>query len=74
MAAELDEYWCHRYSLQYDVHLNKFMVDWDTKEFLTQCVGVTCWEDLDESSKRACFRDYPRRSLPDWAEISQESW
>ena len=35
MAAELDECGHHGYSLQYAVHLNKFMVDWDIKEFFT---------------------------------------
>lgn len=74
MTAELDAHWSHAYSLQYDVPLNKFLVDWDIKEFLSQRVGITSWDDLDDTSKRACFKDYPRRSLPNWDEIRQETW
>jgi len=50
------------------------MVDWDIKQFLTNFVGVTSWDDLCEDDKRKCFRDYPKKSLPDWDEIVQESW
>ncbi len=62
------------YSLQYDVPLKRFMVNWDIKEFLTNFVGVTSWDDLSEDDKRKCFRDYPKKSLPNWDEIVQESW
>ena len=74
MAQEIDDFWKHGPSLQYDFHLNKTMVDWDIKQFLTNHVGVTSWDDLDEASKTACFRDYPKKSLPDWDDIYQETW
>ena len=74
MTDELNAHWGNGYSLQYDIHLNKFLVDWDIKKFLTEYVGVNSWDDLDENSKRGCFRDYPKRSLPDWDGIMQESW
>ena len=50
------------------------MVDWDIKRFLTEHVGVTSWDDLDEGSKTTCYRDYPKKSLPDWDDIFEESW
>ena len=62
------------YSLQYDVPLNKFMVDWDIQKFVKTYVGVTSWDDLSEDDKKKCFRDYPRKSLPDWDGIAQESF
>ena len=74
MAKEIDDYWKHGPSVQYDVHLNKTMVDWDIKQFLTRHVGITSWDDLDENSKTACYRDYPKKSLPDWDDIFEESW
>ena len=74
MAKEIDDFWKHGPSLQYNFHLNKTMVDWDIKQFLTNHVGVTSWDDLDEASKTACFKDYPKKSLPDWDDIRQESW
>ena len=74
MAEEIDNFWKHGYSLQYNFHLNKTMVDWDIKQFLINHVDVTSWDDLDEASKTACFRDYPKKSLPEWNDIVQESW
>ena len=74
MTDEIHNFWKDGYFLQYDTHLNKTMVDWDIKEFLINHVGVTSWDDLDEASKRACFKDYPKKSLPEWNEIVQETW
>ncbi len=74
MTKEINEYYKDGYSLQYDVPLNKLMVNWDIKDFLTEFVGITYWDDLVEANKKICFRDYPKKSLPDFNEIVQESW
>ena len=74
MTMEINDHFKDGYYLQYDVPLNRFMVDWDIKEFLTKFVGATSWDDLSEDDKRKCYRDYPKKSLPDWDEIVQESW
>ena len=73
MTQEIVEHFQDGYSLQYDVPLNRFMVDWDIKEFLTTYVGITSWDDLSEDDKKKCYRDYPKKSLPDWDEIVQKS-
>ena len=41
MTTEIDDYFKDGYSLQYDVHLDRFIVNWDIKEALTNFVGVT---------------------------------
>ena len=74
MTEELDEHFRDGYTLNYDVPLNKFMVDWDIKEFVKTYIGVNSWDDLVEEDKRKCYRDYPKKSLPDWDEIAQESY
>ena len=74
MTQELHEHFKDGYTLNYDVPLNKFMVDWDIKEFVKTYVGVNSWDDLAEDDKRKCYRDYPKKSLPDWDEIAQESY
>ena len=74
MAEDIDNFWRHGYTLQYDFHLNKTMVYWDIKQFLINHVGVTSWDDLDEASKTACFKDYPKKSLPEWKDIFEESF
>ena len=64
--------------LKYDIVCwrwsNRFMVDYDIKQFFVNFVGATSWDDLDETDRKSCFRDYPKKSLPDWDEIEQESW
>ena len=74
MTNEIDAHFKDGYELQYDVPLNKFMVDWDIKTFLKNYINATSWEDLSEDDKKQCFRDYPRKSLPDWDGIVQETF
>jgi hypothetical protein len=74
MTEEIHDHFKDGFSFQFDTPLNKFMVDFDIKQFLTDRVGVTSWEDLDEDTKQFCFKDYPRKSLPDWDGIVQEGW
>ena len=74
MTEELADHFKDGYSLQYDVLLNKFMVDFDIKEFVKSYVGANSWDDLSEEDKRKCYKDYPKKSLPDWDEIDQESY
>ena len=74
MTKELDDHFKDGYTLNYGVPLNKFMVDWDIKEFLRTHAGINSWDDLAEKDKRKCYRDYPKKSLPDWDEIEQETF
>ena len=74
MTMEIDAHCKDDYSLQYDVPLNRFMANWDIKQFLTDYVGVTSWDDLMEDDKKKCFKHYPKKSLPDWDEIILESF
>ena len=74
MTEEIHDHFKDGYTVNYDVPLNKFMVDWDIKEFLSTYIGVNSWDDLSEGDKRKCYRDYPKKSLPDWDEIAQESY
>ncbi len=50
------------------------MVDWDIKQFLLNYFGVTSWDDLRKDDKKTCYRDYPKKSLPDWDEIVQQNY
>ena len=74
MTEELDDHFKGGYTLNQDVPLNKFMVDWGIKEFVKTYVGVNSWDDLAEEDKRKCYRDYPKKNLPDQDEIAQESY
>ena len=74
MTEEIDNHFKDGFCFQYDTPLNKYMVDYDIKQFLTDRVGMTAWEDMDEATKQSCFKDYPRRSLPEWDGIVEESW
>ena len=74
MTKELHDHYRDGYTLQYDVPLNKFMVDYDIKEFIMNYVGGNSWDDLSQEDKRKCYRDYPKKSLPDWDAIEQERY
>ena len=74
MTKELHDHFKDGYTLQFDVPLNKFIVDFDIREFLMNYVGARSWDDLSEKDKRKCYRDYPKRRLLDWDEIEQESY
>jgi len=74
MTEEIHSHFKDGYSLQFDTPLNKYMVDFDIKQFLADHVGITSWEDLDEAGKKYCYKNYPRISLPAWDDIVEESW
>ena len=74
MTAEFDAEFRDGPAFQHKVPLNKFMVDWDIKDFLGNYVGYNSWEDLENKSKKAGFKHYPRRKCPEWHEISHESY
>ena len=74
MTQELDAHFKGGPAYNYDVSLDKFMVDWDIKQFLIDQVGINSWDDLDEESKVACYRDYPKRSLPEWDLMLEEAY
>ena len=74
ITDDMEEYYGGGHSLQYDVPLNRYMVDFDIKTFLDDYLGTTSWDDLSEEDKKKCYKDYPKRSLPDWDTIERESY
>ena len=46
MTEELHDHYRDGHTLQYDVPLNKVMVDYDIKEFIMNSVGGNSWDDL----------------------------
>ena len=74
ITDDMNDYYGGGYALQYDVSLNRYMVDYDIKQFLTAYAGVTSWDDLTEDNKKKYFKDYPKKSLPDWDTIEREGY
>ncbi len=74
MTEELHNHWKDGVAYHYDMPLEKFMVDYDIKEFLTNYVGADSWDDLTDEMKRACYKDFPCRALPEWSSIVEESY
>ena len=74
ITDDMNDYYGGGYILQHDVPLNRYMVDYDIKQFLTTYTGVTSWDDLIEDHKKKCFKDYPKKSLPDWDTIEREGY
>ena len=74
IADDIDDYYGGGYSLQYDVSLNRYMVDYDIKMFLTTYIGIASWDDLSEADKKKCYRDYPKKLLLKWNTIEREGY
>ena len=74
MTKEIDDHFSGGPSFHYDVSLDKFMVEWDIKQFLNDRVGINSWEELNEVDRKVCFRNYPKRELPEWATIMPENY
>ena len=45
------------------------MADYYIKKVLINFLGATSWDSVSEEVKKVCYKDYPRRSLPDWHRI-----
>ena len=73
MTEVMDSHYKDGFTFQFDTHLNKYMVDFDIKQLLADHVAITSWEDMDEATKAFCFKDYLRKSLPDWDGIVQDT-
>ena len=50
------------------------MADHNIKKFLVDYLGTTSWDDLVEEDKKKFFKDYAKRSLPDWDTIERDSY
>ncbi|MDB4430327.1 hypothetical protein N9140_00035 [bacterium] len=74
MTAEINKYWKRDITYVYDCHLDKYMVNYDIKKWAQYNLGATSWDDLDDRCKKACFKSYPRRDIPEWDGIVQESY
>lgn len=73
MNNEIVEHFSSGCSLQCDVPLTKFLVGWDTKDFLVNHGRINSWEELSEEGKK-CFMDCPKTSLPDWDDTVEGQW
>lgn len=50
------------------------MTDYDIKQFVMKYLGATSWDDLSDDEKKVCYKNYPKRKLPVWTSIFQESY
>ena len=67
--AELLDLGKKQHEYHYDQTLDRFMADYYTRKVLIKFLGATSWDSVSEEVKKVCFKDYPRRSLPDWNRI-----
>ena len=74
MTKEIDKHFSGGPAFHYDVSLDKYMVEWDIKQFLNNHVGITSQDNLNKDGRKACFRDYPKRKLPEWELIMPENY
>ena len=74
MTQETNKWWQRDIDYDYNSNLDRYMVDYDIKKWVAHHMGATSWDDVDEESKRICFKSYPARDLPEWNGLLQESY
>jgi len=74
MTEELINYFKAGPTFSYDNNFDKYLVDFDIKTFMETWVGANNWDDVSEETKKALYRDYPKRGLPQWSAIFRENF
>ena len=74
ITEELSNYYKDGPTFSHDNHFDKYLVDWDIKTIMEDWLGANSWEDVSEDTKKALYKDYPRRALPDWSRIVRERY
>ena len=74
MVTKINKYYSHGWSIQYDSPLDKYFMDYDLKNFLLQHASIRPSEVLDKKSRRYCYKDYSKKSLPEWDNHREENW
>jgi hypothetical protein len=74
MAKEMNDHFCSEIDFVYDCHLDEFLIDFDIKSLLINLIGAKSWDDVDDDTRKLCYRDYPRKPLPNWDTIMNENY
>ncbi len=74
MTDDLHNHFKDGFTFSFDNTLDRFMVDYDIKQFVEKYLGANNWNGISEDDKKACFKDYPKRRVPDWGSIREESY
>ena len=74
MTEEFNNYYKDGPTFSYDNHFDKYLVDWDIKTIMEDWLGENSWEDVSEETRKALYKGYPRRALPDWSRIVRERY
>ena len=73
LSEMLENYYQPGFQLTHDNHLDRFLTDYDIKTFLESHFGAHSWNDVPKKVKKACYKNYPRQTLPNWDDIHQEA-
>ena len=74
MTEEFSNYYKDGPVFSYDNHFDKYLVKWDIKCIVEECLGGNSWDDVSEETRKSLYKDYPMRALPDWSSIVGERY
>ena len=63
MTDDLHNHFKDGFTFSFDNTLDRFMVDYDIKQFVEKYLGANNWNGISEDDKKACFKDYPKRRV-----------
>jgi hypothetical protein len=72
---DLKQFYGGGFDVKLGISLDKYLADWDIKQFVESTLKKKGWADLDEDETIGCYAQYPkeRKELPDWHGITPES-
>ena len=61
-------------SIEFNTPLDTWMTYYDIKLFLIEKCGYPTWNDVPVTERKYVIGQYPRKTFPDWATVTQPEY
>lgn len=75
LTKQINSHFAIAPNFQMNVHFNKYLTDFDIKEFLEKHLGANNWDQVPTDVRKACYKNYSTlNDLPKWNLIFDEKY
>ena len=72
LTNDIDAQFQGGFTIKTNAQLNRFMVDYDIIRVLKNHVGYKSWDDVSDTEREYCFKNYsPKSGLPMWNTVQE---
>ena len=72
LTNDIDAQFQGGFTIKTNAQLNRFMVDYDIIRVLKNHVGYKSWDDVSNTEREYCFKNYsPKSGLPMWNTVQE---